>query len=173
MHTSKSPQVRRNSPALPARWCYDLFRALPGDRALLPRSSCGSSRKPWRQRRGVRTTRLRRPPQAPLVLRRQSVHRIPPHVRDDRERPLRSGTRKFVEMICPTGQAEYFCAKGWTGFRMRPLICPSGKSKRCIQGLARPWNQTLSGARSSRPYCSSCSLDSFSDYCARGQPLVL
>jgi len=41
---------------------YGLFRALPGDRALLPPSSCGSSRKPWRQRRGVRTTRLRRPP---------------------------------------------------------------------------------------------------------------
>jgi len=33
MHTSKSPQVRRNSPALPARWCYDLFRALPGHRS--------------------------------------------------------------------------------------------------------------------------------------------
>jgi hypothetical protein len=32
-HTSKSPQVHRNSSAFPARWFYDLLRALSGDRA--------------------------------------------------------------------------------------------------------------------------------------------
>ncbi len=34
-HTSKPPQVRRNDPAFPAQWLYDLFRALSGDRAFL------------------------------------------------------------------------------------------------------------------------------------------
>jgi hypothetical protein len=33
-----------------------------------------------------------------------------------------------VAVICPTAQAKYFCAKGWTGFHARPLICPTGKS---------------------------------------------
>ena len=45
------------------------------------------------------------------------VHRIPcPTFRDDREAPLLSGPgrREAVEMICPTGRAKYFCAKGWT-----------------------------------------------------------
>jgi hypothetical protein len=30
---------------------------------------------------------------------------------------------ELVEMICPTAQGEYFCAKGWTGFG---VICPAG-----------------------------------------------
>ncbi len=34
-HTSKSPQVRRNHPAFPARWCYGLWRALPGETGLV------------------------------------------------------------------------------------------------------------------------------------------
>jgi hypothetical protein len=54
------------------------------------------------------------------------VHRIPPRVRDDREPPLcGTGRAELVEMICPTGKAEYFCKGGWTG---KSLICPSGKS---------------------------------------------
>jgi hypothetical protein len=62
-HEFKSPQVRRNDPAFPARWLYDLFRALSGDRAFLSPSPLrsvsflGASH----QRRGVKTTRLRRP----------------------------------------------------------------------------------------------------------------
>jgi hypothetical protein len=38
-----------------------------------------------------------------LVSRDISVHRIPPHVRDDRDPPLLSGeTRGVVTLICPT-----------------------------------------------------------------------
>src|SRR4029077_20840003 len=52
------------------------------------------------------------------------VHRIPPHVRDDRDPPLLSGeTGRVMPLICPTAKAEYFCARGWTDFW---LICPSG-----------------------------------------------
>jgi hypothetical protein len=32
------------------------------------------------------------------------------------------GWREFVEMICPTGEAKYFCKGGWTE------KCPTGKS---------------------------------------------
>jgi hypothetical protein len=46
---------------------------------------------------------------------RISVHRIPPHVRDDREPPLLSGeTGEFKSLICPTAKAEYFSLAGWT-----------------------------------------------------------
>ena len=38
-HTSKSPRSRRSHPAFPAQWFYGLYRALPGDRALLSPSS--------------------------------------------------------------------------------------------------------------------------------------
>jgi hypothetical protein len=44
-----------------------------------------------------------------------------------------AGRRKLVAVICPTAQAEYFYAKGWTGFRVRPLICPTGKSVAIIR----------------------------------------
>src|SRR5271157_5714663 len=61
-------------------------------------------------------------------LRRNRVHRIPhPTFVTMANAPLiEAGRREFVEMICPTGIAIYFCAKGWTGFRARRLICPSG-----------------------------------------------
>ena len=35
------------------------------------------------------------------------------------------GWREFVEMICPTGEAKYFCKGDWTGFS---TARPSGKS---------------------------------------------
>jgi hypothetical protein len=58
-----TPQVRRNDPAFPARWLYDLFRALSGDRAFLSPSPLRSVSflRASRQRRGVKTTRLCRP----------------------------------------------------------------------------------------------------------------
>jgi hypothetical protein len=41
---------------------------------------------------------------ATLVSRSLRVHRIPPHVRDDREPPLLSGeTGELIALICPTG----------------------------------------------------------------------
>jgi hypothetical protein len=59
-----------------------------------------------------------------LVSRALRVHRISPHVRDDREPPLiRRETREVMPLICPTAKAEYFCAKDWTDFW---VICPSG-----------------------------------------------
>ena len=52
-----------------------------------------------------------------FVLHAFGVHRISPHVRDDREPPLLSGeTRGFKPLICPTSIAEYFLKWGLTGF---------------------------------------------------------
>src|ERR1700730_8320416 len=38
------------------------------------------------------------------------------------------GWREFVVMICPTGEAKYFCKWGWTPLSTN---CPTGKSLDC------------------------------------------
>jgi hypothetical protein len=45
------------------------------------------------------------------------------------------GWREFVEMICPTGEAKYFCKWGWT-----PLSTnrPTGKSAGCAVATNKP-----------------------------------
>jgi hypothetical protein len=45
---------------------------------------------------------------------RRSVHRIPPHVRNVRNAPLRDGTVQISELICPRRQAKFL------KFRNRP-----------------------------------------------------
>jgi len=57
-----SIQVQRKQSGLPCAMALRLIRALPGDRAFLPPSTASAFQplRPWRQRRGVRTTRLRR-----------------------------------------------------------------------------------------------------------------
>ena len=103
-------------PAFPAQWLYGLLRALPSERLFC---HCRRARRePLRNltpapRRQDHTTS----PYAScaLVFCAIRVHRIPPRVRDDREPPLVTGeTRGIIAMICPTGRAEYFYAKGWT-----------------------------------------------------------
>jgi hypothetical protein len=91
------------NPAFPAQWFYGLFRALPGDRALLPPSPALLSANL------TPASRCRDHTASPsattaLVIRRHRVHRIPPRVRDDREPPLSSGeTGGAKSLICPTG----------------------------------------------------------------------
>jgi hypothetical protein len=91
------------NPAFPAQWFYGLFRAHPGDRALLPPSPArlSASLTPA-SRCQVHTAS----PSArvTLVSRNFRVHRIPPRVRDDRDTPLSSGeTGGAKALICPTG----------------------------------------------------------------------
>ena len=57
------------------------------------------TRKTWRQPRGARTTRLRRPRNLPFVFRRYRVHRIPPHVRGDAYAPLIEAGQREVAII--------------------------------------------------------------------------
>ena len=86
LHTSI--QGSGNTPAFPAQWLYGLLRALPGERLSCLRrpreafASLGlnaSTAAPEPHDFAVRFTHAR--------LRALRVHRISPHVRDDRERP--------------------------------------------------------------------------------------
>jgi hypothetical protein len=92
------------------------LRTLPGDRAFLPPSPLRSlllkNLTPASGRQDHTTS-----PSASRAIRQEriSVHRIPPHVRDDRETPLLwSGTAGVLELIWRKREAEYFCAGGWT-----------------------------------------------------------
>jgi hypothetical protein len=96
---------QRRQSGFPCAVVYGLFRALPGDRALLPPSPLRNfllkNLTPASGRQDHTAS-----PSAPLafVCRKLRVHRIPPRVRDDRDPPLSSGeTRGVVELICPTG----------------------------------------------------------------------
>jgi hypothetical protein len=136
------------------QWSYGLFRALLGDRALLPPSP--ANQRCIRAREGRHNIRvldasvgasgphdfavrnnISRPravdrsqasstcPAIPSHARRCRVHRNPPRVRDDGQHPSCGvGWRELVEMICPTGEV-YFCKQDWT-----PLSTnhPTGKS---------------------------------------------
>src|ERR1700680_3357714 len=80
-------QVTPESPGIPRAMVYSLYRALPGARALWPPSSAKLLPPTGHQRRGVRTTRLRRP------LSRRSSPALPastasrPAFRDVAQRP--------------------------------------------------------------------------------------
>src|ERR1700720_2263534 len=99
--------------------------ALPGDRACLPPSSAEMASADLMPASGHQDHATS--PSASRAIRQRhiSVHRIPPRVRDDREPPLfRDETAQVLRLIWANREAEYFCAKGWTG---SPLICPSGR----------------------------------------------
>jgi hypothetical protein len=87
-----------------------------------------------------------------LVSRNFRVHRIPPRVRDDREPPLSSGeTGGAKALICPTAKAEYFCAKGWTGFGDLPvgLFCRGRVARFRLRA-----RRSRTAGRDSAAYCA-------------------
>jgi hypothetical protein len=118
------------------QWFYDLLRALPGDRACLtPSSADMACLKPGRARHAsanltptteasgphdfaVRSNIVR---QRALV--RPALHHVsrltlprPPHpiprfVTIAIRPCCGTGWRELVEMICPTGEAKYFCKR--------------------------------------------------------------
>jgi hypothetical protein len=94
---------------------YGLLRALPGDRAFLSPSLADlySTNLMPASRHQDHTTS----PSAvsALVSSTACVHRIPPRVDDVGQRPSVGQDTRLVELICPTGKAEYFCAQIWTG----------------------------------------------------------
>ena len=123
------------SSGLPCAMVLRLIRALPGDRALLPPSSVDhSTTLAPASGRQDHTTSPSAP--APLVLRRQNVHRIPPRVRDDRDTPLlsrRDGAN--IRLIWVSEKAKYFFRGGWTGESKNR---PSGKSVALAARVAKP-----------------------------------
>jgi hypothetical protein len=80
--------VTPESPGIPRAMVYGLFRALPGDRALLPPSFREITSRTLTPASGCQDHTTLPSASSALVSRAVSVHRNPPHVRDDRETPL-------------------------------------------------------------------------------------
>ena len=114
MHTSI--QVQRKHSGLPCAMALRLTSYSPRRTALLPpsppRSLLLKNLTPAPRRQDHTTSPYA---SCALVCCAIRVHRIPPRVRDDRDPPLVTGeTRGIIAVICPTGRADYFHAKGWT-----------------------------------------------------------
>src|SRR6266850_4211802 len=109
VHTSI--QGSGNTPAFPAQWLYGLLRALPGERLFCHRRCAKINLRnltPAPRRQDHTTSPYASGALACCAFR---VHRISPHVRDDRKAPLICReTRGVMPLICPTTKAEYFCA---------------------------------------------------------------
>ena len=102
---TRAYRYRRSIPAFPAQWLYGLLRALPGERLFCHRRPQEAllleNLTPAPRRQDHTTSPYACATHVDCGLR---VHRIPPHVRDDREPPLSSGeTRGVMKLICPTG----------------------------------------------------------------------
>jgi hypothetical protein len=86
-----SIQVQRKQSGLPCAMVYGLFRALPGETRLVchrRQRDTKYHRQLDTSHRGVRTTRLCRPPHA-LFVKSASASTAPrPNVSDDGQRPL-------------------------------------------------------------------------------------
>jgi hypothetical protein len=95
---------------------YGLFRALPGDRACLPPSLSGMTSANLTPASGRQDHTSLPSASVPFVIGTSGVHRIPPHVRDDRATPLRrGGTAEINGVIWVGRKPKYFCGRGWTG----------------------------------------------------------
>ena len=117
-HTSKSTTGSPEIPGLPCAMVLTVSFVVPGDRAFLspsPRNAKHCRELISASRYQDRTTS----PSAfgAFVACAISVHRIPrPTFVTIAIRPSFAGrgTGEVIEMICPTGRAEYFCAEDWT-----------------------------------------------------------
>ena len=110
-NTHTSIQEQPEHSGIPCAMALRLISCSPRRTALLPpsfpRSVPLGNLTPAPRRQDHTTSPYA---SATLVRRDISVHRIPPHVRDDREAPfIRRETRGNMPLICPTARAEYFC----------------------------------------------------------------
>src|SRR6478672_5699284 len=125
---AKSPRSHRNNPAFPAQWFYGVLRALPGDQACLTPSPAllSADLTPASGRQNDTTWPYA---SAAFVTRANSVHRIPPRVRNVRNAPLRDGTMRDIEVIWVRRQAKFLKFGNSLLDRIlgTQLICPSGK----------------------------------------------
>src|SRR5437868_2404880 len=106
-HTSVVTTVTPVSPDIPRATVYGLFRALPSDRAFLPLSFADSTRDLGASvgASGPHGFAVRLSAVRPQPIR---VHRIPSHVRDDREPPLMSRRDLFaLFLFLPSRQVKF------------------------------------------------------------------
>src|SRR4051794_33561871 len=78
-----------------------------------------------------------------------SVHRIPPRVRDDRERPSVGRDGAIRKVFCLVPEARYFCREGWTGDLRKMLPGPSLRAQRS-NPASEPQSWIASSLRSSQ-----------------------
>ena len=101
-HTSI--QVQRRHPAFPAQWFYGLYRALPGDRALLSPSlcaNCSANLTPASRRQDHTTSPSA---SAPFVKSASASTASRPASVTIAKRPSsRDGIGELIALICPTG----------------------------------------------------------------------
>jgi hypothetical protein len=84
-----------------------------------------------RQRRGVRTTRLRRPQASALVKAPPASTASRANVRDDRETPLLwARDSQSIKLFLPNRKTKYFWRRGWT---LKSRNSPPGKSVGSIE----------------------------------------
>ena len=132
-----------------------LYRALPGDRAFLPPSSADIA-----FRRLDTSVGASGPHDFAVRLKRRSsfgtigVHRIPPHVRDDRETPpCWGGMASDIDLIWGRGEAENFLKWDWTGgiilIRFNKFR-RARKSKRAGSYASRDYAEPVIGPRLAR-----------------------
>ena len=96
---------------------YGLWRALPGDRAVLPPSLAEVAFRKLDASVEASEPRAFAVRVSAVRYRRLRVHRIPPRVRDDREPPLMwDGTAAICEVIWVGREQKYFCETGWTRY---------------------------------------------------------
>src|SRR6476661_11101339 len=95
-----------NHPAFPAQWFYGVLRDLPGDQACLTPlpALLLADLTPASGRQNHTTWPYA---SAAFVTRANSVHRIPPRVRNVRNAPQRDGTRMDMEVIWVRWQAKF------------------------------------------------------------------
>jgi hypothetical protein len=111
----------------------DLFRALPGDRALLPPSPADLSSANLTPASGRQDhTPSPSADQALSSLAPPASTASRPALMTLRNAPLWVRTARLSELICFRREAKYFCKGRWTSHTCKAidaeLICPSGKS---------------------------------------------
>src|SRR3954454_6099833 len=104
-----------DEPGIPARDGFNGFlRDLPGDRACLSPSLCFCTKLDASvEASGPHVFAVRVQHRSSAVP--NSVHRIPPRVRDDRERPLVGRDGAIRKVFCVWGETKYFRERDWTG----------------------------------------------------------
>ena len=141
-----SIQVQRRTPGLPCAMALRLIRNRPGDRlschhrpleALasheLDASTGASDPNDF-------TVRI-----SPFVSRADASTATCPTSATTADAPWWDRIAGFRLLICPTGQQEYFCAKGWTDFCATAVICPSGYFVAGIYRCARTQSSAWRG----------------------------
>ncbi len=143
-HTSYSPQVEPDQSGLPRAIGFNgLFRTLPGEPGFFATITCEDHRLAGLiSASGYQDHTASPSALAPFVFRHKNVHRIPPNVRDDGQRPSFRARCGISNAVSSKPRSEIFFAEGLDIDRKSPgMTCPgSGKSSRtsgCIFGIDR------------------------------------